>query len=1308
MLTGERFNRISLPPGDTRRPGGGTSSHRTLAVDPRRASRHALAALLLAAALLALALTAVPASAGQVHLSEGLFCEPAGAHGTSPCEPSFSGSYGVAVHLSDGDVIVFDRGAKTIRRFKANGEPDPFAALGTNLIDGKKGPGGKECGEEPSSCDATPQSGFTTSSFAQENQIAVDSSGSATDGNLYLTQQNSAGLHLVDIFASSGSYRGQLTGTAEGPFGPNSHPAGVAVDPSGDVFVSDYGEKKIYKYTPSAQPPVNADGELFSTAVKNPGQLAAGVGTSGGALFASTRFGPTYKLGPDGSVRCEVRGGETSTIAVNPSDGHVLVSDSEFEHIGTYDYDASSCSESTPATLIARFDGSHKGVAANAAGRLYLTAEGQVEVFGPLIALPDPTTGSVSNIGETTATVSGTIKANGLEVSQCKFEYGTTTAYGSSKPCAETPAEIGTAGASVHADLTGLAPETLYHYRLVAANANGPANPQGEDRTFQTVSKPQLLGTWSESVALSEATLKAQLNPQSATTTYRFEWGLTEAPYEHAGAPVAIGSEPLAKIVGLPLSGLTPGTTYHFRVVAENHCHPESNPAALCTSEGPDTSFTTYLPFAAQTDCPNQALRSEASAFLPDCRAYEMVSPVDKNGGDIVHGGINTSDPASFTEATPDGNRITYTTLAGFGDLQAGVNFNQYLAGRSEVGWSNSGIHPPIAGHRVGSPLTEGFRLVYGFTPDLCDAWLIDFQTPAPAGGADGYPNLYRRHNCGQATGELEALTDVAMPAGTSIEYINRDEGVSGVSADGRHALFVAEAKLTPEAPEPGPEQKILYDRFGAAIHLVSILPNGTPAGGYLGGGSSGHNWQSNLASAVSENGERVYWNSNNLYLRLHPEQGKVAEECSDNATVACTIAVSKSVEPYFWAASANGARALYTEGSTEAGEAKLFEFDLGREEAEPTEASQKIAEKVEGVLGASRDLSRTYFVSRKKLAAAGANSAGEEAAEGAHNLYLYEAPVGGGEPRYAFVARLSSFDVGEEEPGSQGLSYSVTEIKPYFRAARVSPDGEALAFDSRAPLTGYDNTDTASGKPAVEVYLYDAASGSLRCASCNPSGARPLTLASMRQPYLFPWDEGRQTKVPVAAWLPTSEQSPYASRPLSADGARLFFNSYDALLPRDTNGALDVYEWEAPGTGDCSEQSPSYFAANQGCLYLISSGESPYESEFWDASEDGRDAFFTTESSLVPPDPGSVDLYDARAGGGFSYPTAAPSCEGEACQSPPAPPDDPTPASSAFEGAGNVSEAAKKPRCRKPKLRRHGRCVTRHTHRHRKGRTAR
>src|SRR4029077_11145476 len=108
--------------------------------------------------------------------------------------------------------------------------------------------------------------------------------------------------------------------------------------------------------------------------------------------------------------------------------------------------------------------------------------------------------------------------------------------------------------------------------------------------------------------------------------------------------------------------------------------------------------------------------------------------------------------------------------------------------------------------------------------------------------------------------------------------------------------------------------------------------------------------------------------------------------------------------------------------------------------------------------------------------------------------------------------------------------------------------------------------------------------------------------------------------------------------RHFSSDGSRVFFESVAALLPRDTNGVQDVYEWEQQGVGSCQGSSATFSASSGGCLYLVSSGTSPQPSFFADASASGSDVFFFTFQPLVGQDvDGLVDVYDARVGGGFA-----------------------------------------------------------------------
>jgi hypothetical protein len=233
----------------------------------------------------------------------------------------------------------------------------------------------------------------------------------------------------------------------------------------------------------------------------------------------------------------------------------------------------------------------------------------------------------------------------------------------------------------------------------------------------------------------------------------------------------------------------------------------------------------------------------------------------------------------------------------------------------------------------------------------------------------------------------------------------------------------------------------------------------------------------------------------------------------------------------------------------------------------------------------------------------------------------------------------------------------------PTIGTARVTADGSHLAFLSTGELSDYDN----AGK--TEAYLYGPPLGGgaplLRCASCNPTGERARGSA----------------QIPGA--LINGSTSSYLPRALSSDGERLFFTSSDDLVVQDTNDQPDVYQWEAVGKGDCNR--------SLGCISLISSGRSPEGATFIDASEDGSDAFFTTDASLVGEDPAAVDLYDARIGGGFPEAPKPIACVADACQSLPAPPEDPDPGT-LIKSSGNPSPSFEAEKAKKKKHRHHHR----------------
>jgi WD40-like Beta Propeller Repeat len=761
---------------------------------------------------------------------------------------------------------------------------------------------------------------------------------------------------------------------------------------------------------------------------------------------------------------------------------------------------------------------------------------------------------------------------------------------------------------------------------------------------------PTISSTSVSSVTTKSALLEAAINPGGEATTYHFEYGPADcASNPCTSVPVPngnVGSGFTAIEVVDEIAGLSPGTTYHFRVLATN---------GGGTSEGPDTVFKTYAPLVPNTECPNQAFRIGPSASLPDCRAYEMVSPVDKNGGLGWAPGLNVQEQTS-----PDGEKLAYSSRNSFGNPQGAGRTNHYVATRAVDGWSSENITPPGIS-LGGEQILSGF--FYAFSRDLTSGWLWSFLPLNPGEPEGSY--LYRFE---MADGSYERL-DV-LP-GQDAETPGR---FSGASEGNAHQIFEAKEPLTPDAA-PDTNAKQVYDLFGGELHLVSVLPHGEPfppgqREAIAGSSTANYKIPDYRTNVVSDDGSRVFWflakdsfsgGTGRVFVRENPAEPQSALDGGGECTEpdkACTHQLLTGEENRFLAASPDGSKALI------AGEGNLTRVDVDTKAAtliagelvEHNPGGFSSAVSSTGVLGASEDLSRVYFVSREDLAPGGT--------AGANNLYLDD------EGAKTFVASLTELDTGGA--GSNAQAANPVALQPDLHMSSVSPDGRHVAFTSSgaalaAQTAGYDNTDVNSGEPALEVYLYEVG-GELICASCNPSGARPLASP------LFGTTFGDLVKfeIPAAAWWPTASDGYYAPNALSEDGARAFFNSYDALLPQDTNGKVDVYQWEAPGSGDCEVGGSGYSEANGGCISLISTGKSAEDSEFIDARGDGRDVFFHTESDIDPRDPGVRDIYNARSGGGFPLPVLPPPCVGDACQNVPAAPDDPTPASASFKGPGN------------------------------------
>jgi hypothetical protein len=215
----------------------------------------------------------------------------------------------------------------------------------------------------------------------------------------------------------------------------------------------------------------------------------------------------------------------------------------------------------------------------------------------------------------------------------------------------------------------------------------------------------------------------------------------------------------------------------------------------------------------------------------------------------------------------------------------------------------------------------------------------------------------------------------------------------------------------------------------------------------------------------------------------------------------------------------------------------------------------------------------------------------------------------------------------------------SIYQLSP----ARATASGSVLLFSTSIAIPGFNN-GTGS---FIQVYRYDTDQDKLSCLSCPPNGTAPTGDAVL-------------SNQDARGFLPSGELVP--SRGLSDDGGRVFFDSPNSLVPRDTNGNhRDVYEWTPSG------------------LSLISSGRSKDNSFFLDSSANGNDVFFTTTEGLDPADTdGAYDVFDARVGGGFAQTRQVAPCEGDACQGGASgAPVSPAPGSARIAGAGDQEPTA-------------------------------
>lgn len=1076
--------------------------------------------------------------------------------------------------------------------------------------------------------------------------------------------------------------------------GQFSFPQGISVDSEGAVYVGEtITSRRVQKFSPAGEFLLMFGGEV---------NKGGGSPQSPGNFCTTEHLenGDTCGAGKEGTGPGEFSApaGIRSEIAITPGD-EVWVGDKDrvqrFDAAGLYQGEVSVLGEDINALAI------------DAAGSLYMAFRIGISDSKEDIRKLDPGTGDeilrfeVVNPKGVAVSPDGDVYVFDKSSKQIFHfdEHGDEV-----EPPFGDPDFFGDSVGLAASDACGIEGHDVFFGNATPSflRAYGPPPDPSIEGCEQPGVAPEIAAQYAASVGTDSAAVEAQINPffwQDAT--YYVEYGTADCAANPCKRTLFPGAPLTDELTDEPvrgramLSGLEPGATYHFRFVVKSG---GGGPVL-----GPDETFTTYRAPEA-ISCPNQALRSGPSAALPDCRAYEMVSPVDKGGGDAdayLYEGFDASTKfAGLDRSTPAGSQLTFTASTSFAEPEGSPAFPQYMASRGAGGWQTSSIDPPIEGGSANGAATAASQFK-AFSEDLCAGWLIpEGSNPLTVEPLFGFRNVYRRANCG-ASPAFTWLESSGAPPEPCVDpecsdpYLFPD--LQGTSADGRCAAFrvndalptlPGEAPTAPKGvPSSGTAARTAWQLYvwceDTGARLASVLPGGAPfAGGDSSAGtpttaigfSNGEGHVDTVERALSADGSLLYWTTwmNNapgvLYLRINADRPQSTTGCE--AAKACTLQASPTgSEARFWTASADGTRAIFSSKVVGFDASSISEYTYDPETAKGK--ATLIAGDSLGVAGASEDATRTYLAS-EEVCGSDPNSEGDEAVEGEPNLYLHEAGESCAAEELEFVGTLA----GEDVSTNAGESFpSPLTANPRYHTARATPDGSHLVFVSAARLTDYDNADASSAQADREVYLYGAEEEELRCVSCNPTGARP-TGADLRKLAL---KGGQPFPLWTAAWIPGYQHQLYGRRLLSEDGSRVYFNSIDSLALRDTNGAQDVYQWEAAGVGTCRAPSggdpgsATYSEQNGGCVDLISSGKDARDAEFVEASASGDDIFIRTEESLNSEDPGSVDIYDARVEGGFaSSGSGQTACEGEGCQSVPPPPPYTAPSSLLFQGPGN------------------------------------
>jgi hypothetical protein len=480
---------------------------------------------------------------------------------------------------------------------------------------GYGGLAGSACLKNEPALEATP-----AVSFDEPLGLATDS-----HGNLYVADYGS---QAVYEFSSTGE---EVASYESSSFG---RPEGVAVGASGDIYVQSYSNHDLVELQRDPSGDVTSEVTLFSENVRGValdrasghvfvdfGEKVEELGSAHEVLdeFGAEDFHGSRGLAVDeaadrvyvsdpehegvdeyGGVvpQLGVVTGEPSNVrgtravltgSVNP-EGVATVSACEFEYGPTRSYGSTApCSPmpstgSSPVAVSAPIEGLSPGGTYHY--RLVVTeTKGVTTKSGDVTfttRLPTGTAGAPTGVETTSATLNAVVEPSGVPIETCEFEYGQGGSYANSAPCS-TPPGAAEGAVAEHMALTGLELGAAYQYRLTITFSGGEALHSADE---VLVTPPQVEGAvLASNVSSFAATLTGSIEAGELTPEYHYAYGLTSNYGSVAPQPDAKAVPGGQQTVTQTLTGLQPGTTYHFALVATNFGGAET--------VGPDETFTT-------------------------------------------------------------------------------------------------------------------------------------------------------------------------------------------------------------------------------------------------------------------------------------------------------------------------------------------------------------------------------------------------------------------------------------------------------------------------------------------------------------------------------------------------------------------------------------------------------------------------------------------------------------------------------------------------------------------------------------------